>query len=392
MPPEELDDMVGIPIRAPRPVSQEAQTVPSELAAEPAGRDAADEAIPLGRPTAVREVSADVQRRRDEQSQAQEAEDALQKALRAETEHASAMVRRVFRGFILTSVAIVASLAGLLIFTQLIEAIQILTTWPTWLRVIGWLTLGTCSLLLLWSLGRLLWFVARFRRNRPLARRLLDEREQLHELAKHAHAAAREQLGAFMREYPLNDAAQLAFLRTWGLSERDFEVMRRKRADLLESGNLQGSRSWQESFETCFLAPLDTSATTIIRRYALLTATKAAISPWALLDMVIVIYMGTSLLGSLCRVYQLRAGPLDMLYLFGLVMGQSFFAGEIEEHSEEIASSLGDTLSSVIGTSAATSSWGGAIAGKAGQGITHFLLLNRIGRNACKLLRPLSPA
>jgi uncharacterized membrane protein YcjF (UPF0283 family) len=70
------------------------------------------------------------------------------------------------------------------------------------------------------------------------------------------------------------------------------------------------------------------------------------------------------------------------------VMGQSFFAGEIEEHSEDVASSLTDAASSVFGSSAANTI-GGKIAGKAGQGIAHFLLLNRIGRNACKLLRPL---
>ncbi|HVA48329.1 MAG TPA: YcjF family protein [Pirellulales bacterium] len=399
MPPEDLDDMVGIPVRAPRPVSQEPRTVSSASTAEPAGRNAADEAIPLGKPASVREVSLEVQRRRDEQSEAEEADAALQKTLRAETERAGATLRRAFRGFVITAVAVVAGLAGLMLCTQLIQAIQILTTWPTWLQVIGWLALGVCCLLLLWSLGRLLWFVARFRQSRPIARRLLDEREHLHELAKHVHAAAREQFGAFMREYPLDDAAQLAFLRIWGLSEREFEMMRRKRADLLEPGNLQDSRSWQESFETCFLVPLDASATKIIRRYAILTATKTAISPWALLDMAIVIYMGTSMLGSLCRVYQLRAGPLDMLYLFGLVMGQSFFAGELEEHSEEVASWLSDPVASlfhgVLGDSTAIDSFlpgVGKIAGKAGQGIANGLLLNRIGRNACKLLRPLSPA
>lgn len=388
---EDLDDMVGIPVRAPRPVLEEMRAASGDSDLEAAGRNAADEAIPLGRPMAIREISADVQRSRDEQSRAQEADEALQKTLGADAERAAAALRRVLRGFVLTSVAVVAGLAGLLLVTQLIEAIQILTTWPTWLQAIGWLALAGCSLLLLWSLGRLLWFVVRFRQNRPIVRGLVDQRERLHELAKDVHAAARAPLGAFMHEYPLDDAAQLAFLRTWGLSDRDFEMMRRKRADLLEPSTLQDSRSWQENFESCFLVPLDTSASKIIRRYALLTATKTALSPWTLLDMAVVVYMGTSMLGSLCRVYQLRAGPLDMVYLFGLVMGQSFFAGEIEEHSEDVVESITDTITSAFGASAANAI-GGKIAGKAGQGVAHFMLLNRIGRNACKLLRPLSPA
>ncbi|HQU45843.1 MAG TPA: hypothetical protein PK867_23715 [Pirellulales bacterium] len=85
-------------------------------------------------------------RRRDEQNQVQEADEALQKTLRAETESAGAMLRRAFRGFIITAIAIVAGLAGLLLCTQLIQAIQILTTWPTWLQGIGWLALGACKL------------------------------------------------------------------------------------------------------------------------------------------------------------------------------------------------------------------------------------------------------
>lgn len=384
VPADDLDDMVGLPVRAPRAVAVEDRVAARSPAGDVFGRDAADEAIPLGKPISVREVSLEEQRRRDEQCRTQEAEESLRKALRAETQGAGAALRRAIRGFVLTAVAVVAGLAALLLLTQLIEAIQILTTWPAWLQTMGWIGLGACCVLLLWSLGRLVWFVARFRQNRPVARRLLDEREHLHELAKQANAAAREQLGAFMREYPLDDAAQLAFLRVWGLSERDLEMMRRNRVDLLDAGHLQDSRAWQQSFETCFLGPLDSSANKIIRRYAILTATKTAISPWALLDMAIVIYMGSSMLGSLCRVYQLRAGPFDMVYLFGLVMGQSFFAGEIEEHSEEIAT----WLTEAIGNSPVM----GKLAGKAGQGIANAMLLNRIGRNACKLLRPLSPA
>jgi len=228
---------------------------------------------------------------------------------------------------------------------------------------------------------------------------LLEEREHLRELGSHVHAAAREQLSKYMEQYALNDAGQLEFLKRWGLPDSDLEMMKRKRSDLVGSGNLQDSKAWQESFEICFLVPLDTAANKIIRDYAVLTAAKTAICPYALLDMAIVIYMGTSMLGSLCRVYQLRAGPLDMLYLFALVVGQSFFAGEMEEHSEDVASWFtgaldGDSAGDAVGhVSSDLASWVpglGKLVGKATQGLANGLLLNRIGRNACKMLRPLS--
>ncbi|HVC97637.1 MAG TPA: YcjF family protein [Pirellulales bacterium] len=231
--------------------------------------------------------------------------------------------------------------------------------------------------------------------NRPLTRRLLEEREHLRELGSHVHAAAREQLSKYMEQYALDDTGQREFLKRWGLPDGDLDMMKRKRSDLLGAGNLQDSKAWQESFEKCFLKPLDTAADKIIRDNALLTAAKTAICPFALLDIAVVIYRGTTMLGSLCRVYQLRTGPLDMLYLFALVMGQAFFAGEAEEHGEEIASSLTDAVPNALhGVGISALDWVpfGNLADKAGQGVANFLLINRIGRTACNMLRPLSAA
>jgi uncharacterized membrane protein YcjF (UPF0283 family) len=139
--------------------------------------------------------------------------------------------------------------------------------------------------------------------------------------------------------------------------------------------------------------PLDSAAAKIIKDCAVLTAVKTAISPYALLDMAIVIHMGAYMLGSLCRIYQLRAGPLDMLYLFGLVMGQSFFAAQAEEHAEEVVSAVSGRVARVLdefGLDVAGKVPGlGKLAGKASQGLANGLLLSRIGGSACKMLRPL---
>ncbi|MBI3675189.1 MAG: DUF697 domain-containing protein [Proteobacteria bacterium] len=397
MPPEDLDDLVGIPIGPAQQASGDIRGTPRTSSVGIGGRDAADEPIPLGNPMSVSAVSPETQSRRDAQRQKEEANQALQKVLQADADRTDGIVRRACRGVFTTTVAIVAGFGGLLLCTQVIQSIQILATWPSWWQWIGWVVLVACCLALLWSMGRLIWFFIRFRRNRPLTRKLLDERQHMRELAGLAQAAAREQLSRFMQGYPLDCVDQTAFLRRWGIAESELEMMMRKRTDLLAPGNLQDSQAWQESFENCFLVPLDTAAAKIIKHYAVLTAAKTAVIPYALLDMAVVIYMGTSMLGSLCRVYQLRAGPLDMLYLFALVMGQAFFAGEVEEHAEEIASSLKDSLESLGFGDAVedAASWVpglGKVARKAGQGFANGLLLSRIGRSACKMLRPLRAA
>jgi uncharacterized membrane protein YcjF (UPF0283 family) len=386
MSPEDQDDLAGIPIGAPERASGEVRAAQSAPTVEIEGRDAADEAIPLGEADSVTAVSPDAQSRRDAERDREVADQALQKVLQADAERSDGILRRTCRGLFMTAIAIVAGFGGILLSTQLIQAIQILRTWPSWLQAIGWMGLGSCCLLVIWSVGRLLWFVIRFRRNRPLTRQLLDQREHLRELASQVHAAARVQLSAYMQEYPLDDAEQREFLRKWGISQSEFEMMKRKRTELLDAGNLQDSKTWQESFETCFLALLDTAADNFIKDCAFRTAVKTAICPYALLDMAIVLHMGTYMLGSLCRVYQLRAGPLDMLYLFALVMAQSFFAAQAEEHAEEAISAVsGKVAPDVAGKVPVL----GKLVGGASQGLANYFLLSRIGRSACKLLRPL---
>ena len=156
-------------------------------------------------------------------------------------------------------------------------------------------------------------------------------------MVQHQQEEARGKLADDLNNYASDDSVHRAFLQRWGVTDTDFEKMDRCRRDLLNTENSQDFAAWQRNFESRFLEPLDRAATNAIREYAALTAMKTAICPFAVLDMAVVIYMGTYMIGTLCRVYRLRAGPLDMLYLFALVMGQAFFAERAEEQSEEMA-------------------------------------------------------
>ena len=139
----------------------------------------------------------------------------------------------------------------------------------------------------------------------------MEQRDALQEAARRYGVEAKKQLCKYMEEYPLDDMAHQAFLQRWRVTDSSQEDMKRHRQDLLHGNNRQDSGSWQRTFETSFLGPLDKAADGLIYEYAKLTALKTAICPYALLDMAIVIFMGTAMLGSLCRIYRLRVGPFE---------------------------------------------------------------------------------
>ena len=387
------DDIAGIPLMAP--VKQIAvDPVVNEVEDVPLGRDASDEPIPLGSPTKAIAVSPQVQSVRDAIRAKNEQERQFKELLRAEGERNQTIAGRFLRAVTITLVMVVAGLGALLFWTQLIQAIAIIGTWSflPWSFAVS--TLAVFAIAIIAAAGRLTWFIAKLRRNRPLTRMLLKERERMREIAQQVDGEAKKQLGKYIAEYPLDDPGHEAFLRRWGVSESDLDSMRRNKIGLLDGGNRQDAVSWQQTFAISYLGPLDKAARQIVREYAILVGVKTAICPYSLLDMSVVIYMGNAMLGSLCRVYQLRAGPFDMVYLFGLILGQAFFAGRIEEHSDEMASwfdgTMGDVLKDVGGAVPdLAANMFGQLAAKGSQGLANGLLLNRIGRQASKMLRPI---
>ncbi|HVX61726.1 MAG TPA: DUF697 domain-containing protein, partial [Pirellulales bacterium] len=204
----------------------------------------------------------------------------------------------------------------------------------------------------------------------------------------------KKRLIGYMADFRLNEEDQRHALRQQGVSGEELEMMERTWLELKDENNRQDPAAWRASFETCFLGPLDRAADRTIREHAVLVAVKTTICPYSILDMAVVIYMGAAMLGSLCRSYKMSADPFSMLYLLGLVLGQAFFASQIEEHSQEAAGWLEEPIKGILGHSAeaipdAVAGSVGKLAAKGGQGFANGLFLNRIGRHACRMLRPL---
>lgn len=358
------------------------------------GRDSSKEPVPLDPPVTKSVPPEEVEKRDNKQKIEDEAE-----RIRCSSDPSAddeselwRLVRRICVAFVIGG----GGVCGWLICAQLVQVIAIVATWGGAVGNGAWLLLGIFLAIVVFSVVRLVGFWWKYRRHRPIAR--LETRKQLRSFAernddKHKDDVKRL-LIAYMRDYKLDEPGELRFLRRKGIDDAELKMMSRAWYDLSDGNNRKESDSWIKAVQAQFVRPLDDAAASVVRKYAAWAALKTAASPYALLDIAIVIYLGAGMLGTLSRLYKVSADPFATLYLFGLVLTQAFFAGRVEEHSADMEQWLDGSLKDILEQAGQVvpdlaANLLGKLTVKASQGLANGLLLHRIGREACRLLRPL---
>jgi hypothetical protein len=112
-------------------------------------------------------------------------------------------------------------------------------------------------------------------------------------------------------------------------------------------------------------------------------------APNGLIDSAAMLYFGFALLADLCEVYNLRTGKTGTAVLLGRVFFNSYLSGQMTEW-EKLTEEQLNHLMTPTGplaelTAARVLSKVGA---KATTGLLNYFLLSRLGRYACRLLRP----
>jgi putative membrane protein len=161
------------------------------------------------------------------------------------------------------------------------------------------------------------------------------------------------------------------------------------RAELLDPARFSGSGEWFDRFRTGFQSKLDEAATARIGYWAKRSGITTASAPNGLVDSAATLYFGFALLADLCRVYHLRAGKTGTAVLLGRVFFNSYLAGQLNEW-EKLTEEQLNQLIAPHGplyelTAARVLSKVGA---KATSGLLNYFLLARLGKYACRLLRP----
>lgn len=131
----------------------------------------------------------------------------------------------------------------------------------------------------------------------------------------------------------------------------------------------------RERFEVDILSRVDQQASRIISRWSAEAAAMVAISPFALLDMLLVMWRNQRMMSRIAELYGVKLGYWSRIRLWRQVFANIVYAG-----LSEIATDLG-------------AQWVGAellarLSARAGQGLGAGLLTARLGHQVMALCRP----
>lgn len=292
-----------------------------------------------------------------------------------------------------------AGLAGLFLFNQVMMLLGSLAAQPQWIQYAGYTAITILGGAVVLSMLRLLVLYIRLKRNQQVRLRVLNElsvRTRLRWLVKAKADEARARVEDYLRTYPLGTEKEKRKLRQLGLADDRLRALETARIELLDPARYASMEQWFDRFRTCFQSVLDDVAAERISYWSKRTGAVTAVSPNGFVDGAATLYHGFSMIGDLCRIYNLRAGRAGTAVLLGQVFFYSYLAGQVNDLESVAQDQLESALSPLSDVAAAgtiggvVAKLGGKLGTKALAGTLNYLLLRRLGRYACRLLRPVA--
>ncbi len=287
-----------------------------------------------------------------------------------------------------------AGALGLFLYSQVLSILANLATQPEWVRYVGYVGLSLCGGAVLLAMLRLLIVYVKLRRNRQLRIAGLEELHQRTRLRWLAHAKAaqaRELLARYLREFPMQTDKQRKKLLAMGFSDDGLGALSQASAELLDLARFSSTPEWLDRFRLGFQSQLDAVAEARVKHWAKRSGLTTAVSPNGMVDSAASLYFGFAMLTDLCRIYNLRAGRTGTAVLLGRVFFNSYLAGQLNEWEKLTEEQLNHLMAAGGPLYDLTASRVFSKAGaKVSSGILNYFLLNRLGRFACRLLRPVA--
>jgi len=287
-----------------------------------------------------------------------------------------------------------AGLLGLFIFNQAASAITAINTLPETMRWAGWGFFGLLSFAVFYSLLRLTILYIRLRGNKQLRLKGLEElekRTRLRWLVNSKRHEAYQQLETYMREYPAETDKDRKRLTRMGLSGTELNLVLAARQKLLDKDRWSDSDAWFDGFRETFQARLDVVAAQRVRFWARRSAFATAVSPNAIADTGMTLYFSFAMLGDLCTIYNLRAGRLGTMVLLSRVFFNSYLAGQLNEMEGWTADQIQQLVEPHLPASELVlGKVFSKLGAKASAGAVNYLLLSRLGKYGCRMLRPVA--
>lgn len=196
-------------------------------------------------------------------------------------------------------------------------------------------------------------------------RRQLKMRQQWRE-----ESSRLQQSMQFGEAYPMCQQMMQAMSDTSQHNWQKFEQQRK--AEFTDAELLQ-------LFELTVLTNIDQAAELQIRQAAMQTGVAVALSPFALADMLLVLWRGALMLRELSVLYGAPVGRLRSLAMMKQFVKTVFFTGAAE-------------IAVDVGTDLVGAELSGRLSARLGQGVLAGVMVARLGRFAQQQLRPLPAA
>ena len=287
-----------------------------------------------------------------------------------------------------------AGLLGLFMFNQVASAITAINTLPETIRWAGWAFFGLLSLAIVYAIVRLTIIYVRLRRNKQLRLQGLEEltkRTQLRWLINSKRHEAYQQLEVYVREFPAETDRDRKRLAGVGLAGEELNAVVQARVKLLDRDRWGDAAAWFDGFRNTFQSRLDEAAARRVSYWARRSAFATAVSPNALADTGLTLYFSFAMLADLCTIYNLRAGRLGTMVLLSRVFFNSYLAGQMNEMEGWTADQIQQLVEPHLPTSELVlGKVFSKLGAKASAGAINYLLLSRLGKYGCRMLRPVT--
>ena len=302
---------------------------------------------------------------------------------------------------------VLGSLICLYFYFQIIAFIGMIAAYPSWLL---WPLVGILAILLAFTLAAIVKLYFRMRVLRVvkqartsdieaiLKHKALIEMGTAYQEANKKKNEIYEMLLKYINEYPkyipdmkqgipdsLDNKVDTNNKKT---STKEIEELREKLAQGAHAyASYHNKEEWLDRYKE-FQKKIDQLAEERLRVCACWVGFKTAISPYAIMDMLITTYWSFTLIENLCSIYNVRLGKVGQLVLFCQVVGAIFLVGKIDQAEDYTTVAFQQLIGNVINNP--TAQWiAGQAAAKAASGLVNYYIIKRIGKYAISELQPL---
>jgi uncharacterized membrane protein YcjF (UPF0283 family) len=293
---------------------------------------------------------------------------------------------------LLPTLLCITGLLGFYLYVQTVSLIESLLAMPLFVSIplygllIILVALVICGLYDYWRIYR------RLKKNIQVVWSELDE-SRSYIGGRSAVHAAHKYLIKYLKDYPIQNSRS----KSEFFGPKEIEKIVDIRARLTDENCPDSIKGQKDRFRDEFQFHLDTASQRRIDKIANFAAFKTAISPYPVMDMLIILFWSFKMIGDLCSIYNVRTGFIGTVYLLCCVFSNAFIAGKLDEFESEISKTAIDTISKHTSVfdflpeamQGIANTLAGRFAGTTTTGFANYLLMKRLGWRSMQMLKPL---